>query len=883
MSSIHAKSRWFPTSYLAQTTALGLLYFVLAAFSIFLTHSAPDKAAVVWWPNALLLGVLLRSPRRRWPGFIAASLLANTAANLQAGYQLLLNPGFALCDLFEIGLSLFLILGVGRQLQPQRRQHDLAITMALVLCVSTPIAAFVGALLLHATLGVPVVSAWRSWWIAESIGMTSLLPIVLVTSRVSLSALFAPRRRWEFALILAVSLGTAFVAMQQMPFPLIVMTLPLLVAACRVGVLGTAIAGAANIILIVVLGVTKQVDFHSIVLAMAQHSMLMATSLLLLGPLLVALLIEQRDRTFGKLRLSEANFRDTMTYAPIGMLLVNREGVCFNANPAACTILGYSAEEMNGMNMRLLSPSDELIAISLLAREVLDGTSNHFMLERRYIRKNGSLIWAQTSVAVARDDEGQIKHFISQIENIDERKRNESHRASLQRELEHRARHDGLTGLLNRQSFEQAISDLLQHSDRTERQHSVCYIDLDRFKVINDSAGHAAGDVMLRQISQRLGQRMRSRDTLARFGGDEFGLLLPDCSADAALRIAEGIIETINSSRFNWEGRVFDIGASIGVVPFSGADDAAHLSVSELMSRADVACYTAKNQGRNRVAVYNDSNSGAARDHSEIQMAASIREALDAGRFCLYAQRIIPLQANTARRPIELLVRLRTSDGLLVPPGAFIPAAERFDLMAAIDRWVIGTALLQYGHELAKIQNLGISLNLSGKSFNDPGFADFLRAVIHGSPVSAGSLCFELTETAVINNMAQAAELMQILSDEGCSVALDDFGSGLSSFNYLKAFPAKIVKIDGSFVRSIAENPIDCAIVTSINQIAHHLGAATVAEYVETMEVADMLRDIGVDFAQGYAYHRPQPLEELIVDMLADDTADLQPMPTALA
>jgi diguanylate cyclase (GGDEF)-like protein/PAS domain S-box-containing protein len=692
------------------------------------------------------------------------------------------------------------------------------------------------------------------------VGMISLLPLTMVFSRAHCQRLLTYPRRYEFVGIAAGSLLATYFALRWASYPFILIAVPLLLASLRLGLLGTATINLANLILVLVLMLKGNLILLNDATLMQSH-VLIATALALLGPLMTALLIEQHDRTISRLRQGERTFRDAMNYAPIGMVLVGIDGVCLRANPAVCEILGYTETELVGMSMREVCPDEDVAENTRRTVEMLSGKVTHFSMERRYIHKSGAIIWARMSMAAARDAQGNPLHLITQIENIDDHKQNELQRDELQRELEHRARHDGLTGLLNRQTFEQVIDQLLQSDDVEIRQHSLCYIDLDRFKVLNDSVGHAAGDVLLRQISQRLTQYIRSHDTLARFGGDEFGLLLPDCPTTAARRVGEAIIDAINSVRFNWEGRAFDIGASIGIVPFS-ADCV--LTVGELMSRADVACYTAKNEGRNRVAIYDGGDSIAARDHHQIQIAASIREALEAGRFCLYAQRIEPLDANQSERPIELLVRLRTQQGQLLPPGAFIPAAERYDLMADIDRWVVSTALLEFGPRLAAIDNIHISINLSGTSFNDPDFSEFLRVLIRNTPINPQALCFELTETAVINDMAHAAALLQMLQQEGCKVALDDFGNGLSSFSYLKSFPAQIIKIDGSFVRTICESEIDRAIVESINQIAHRLGAKTVAEYVETLEIAEILREIGVDYAQGYAFSKPEPLEGMI-------------------
>jgi diguanylate cyclase (GGDEF)-like protein/PAS domain S-box-containing protein len=847
-------------SYPLRCTTLGLLYFVLATTCIGITRTTPDHVAAVWWPNALMLAVLLRTSREHWRGFIAAAIAANLSANLAMGYHPLLSPALALSDAAEIALSILLLRGSGRRLKPEYKARDLIIALTAILGVGATASSTLAATAMHIAADTPFGETWLRWWMAEFFGMVSLFPLALSLSTDRVRLLFLSRRAIEFGAFSVLSLAATFFALQLAPFPFVMMMLPLLLIAMRIGSLGTALIGFFNAVLMLTLTLKltplTQIAFPFVI----GNHLLFSTALMLIAPQMVALLIEQRDRMLTRLRQSERTFRDSMQNAPIGMMLVTDQGICFRTNPAACAILGYSEAELRETPLIEICPPEDLPAMRLAAHSIMRGERTNASLERRYICKDGSIVWCQTSVASARDANGKFLYMITQIENIDERKRAESQREQLQRELEYRARHDSLTGLINRQSFEHTLEALL-NSPTDDRQHSLCFIDLDRFKILNDSAGHAAGDLLLRQIAQRLQQHVRSHDILARLGGDEFGLLLPDCAGEDASRICQQLVKSVNTMHFSWEGSAFTVGASIGVVPFRAGE----LSLAELMSRADVACYSAKNEGRNRVVIYADSDSVAARNHQQIQIAASIREALETGRFTLYAQPLRPLNAALGwLRPLELLVRLRTREGQLVSPSVFIPAAERYGLMAAIDRWVIAHALLEYGHEIAQLPDVGISINISGTSFNDPDFTDYLRSVIHNTPINRRRICFEITETAVVNNITQAADLVQLLKSMGCRVALDDFGSGLSSFTYLKNFAVDIVKIDGGFVRELAESRIDRAIVESISQIAHEIGAMTVAESVESADIDLLLRQIGVDFGQGYHYAQPEPLSGLL-------------------
>jgi len=367
--------------------------------------------------------------------------------------------------------------------------------------------------------------------------------------------------------------------------------------------------------------------------------------------------------------------------------------------------------------------------------------------------------------------------------------------------------------------------------------------------------------VLLRELSHVIRHQVRTDDVLARLGGDEFALLLHHCTVEQAEAVCQKVIDAIRGQRFPWEGRVYDLGASIGIT----AIDAEAPPVGELMSRADVACYAAKAAGRNRVSVYRSDESDAQRHHQELQVAAGIHSALEANRFRLFAQEIRPLQPTRADScHIEILVRMVDENDQLVMPGAFIPAAERYDLMGHVDRWVIRHVLRSYGARLLAVPGLKVAINLSANSLGEPFLLPFLHAELQESVLPASRIQLEITETALINNMAAAKRLVAEMRQAGCTVALDDFGTGLSSFAYLKQFPVDYLKIDGSFIRHLATNAVDREIVSSINDIGHRLGVRTVAESVEDEQTLEALRVIGVDFAQGYVIGRPQPLDAFL-------------------
>ncbi|CAG2140148.1 putative diguanylate cyclase DgcE [Cupriavidus yeoncheonensis] len=437
---------------------------------------------------------------------------------------------------------------------------------------------------------------------------------------------------------------------------------------------------------------------------------------------------------------------------------------------------------------------------------------------------------------------------------------------AMQRELAHSAMHDALTGLPNRTWFEKRLREACDAARTQGHRGALCFIDLDRFKIVNDTAGHGAGDILLRELGYLIRNHVRADDLLARLGGDEFGLLLKDCTVDQAEAIGQGVIDAIRSRRFPWDGRVYDVGASIGIA----AIDQDVPPVGELMSRADVACYAAKAAGRSRVSVYRRDESDARRHHRELEVAAGIHSALEGNHFRLFAQEIRALQQrpgdSRGERHIEILVRMVDEDGEMIMPGAFIPAAERYDLMGHVDRWVIRNVLREYGARLCAVPGLSVSVNLSANSLGEPFLLPFLHTELEQSALPANRIRLEITETALINNMAAANRVVTEMRRAGCTVALDDFGSGLSSFAYLKQFPVDYLKIDGSFIRNLADNMVDREIVSSINDIGHRLGVRTVAEWVEDERTLNALRAIGVDYAQGYAIGRPVPLDAYLAD-----------------
>jgi diguanylate cyclase (GGDEF)-like protein len=433
----------------------------------------------------------------------------------------------------------------------------------------------------------------------------------------------------------------------------------------------------------------------------------------------------------------------------------------------------------------------------------------------------------------------------------------QAHRQA-QQTIEHMAFHDALTGLVNRFEFEDQLRQALETTP-LGHCHALLYLDLDQFKVINDTCGHVAGDELLRQVATLLKGPIRGADTLARLGGDEFGVLLRDCTLTHAQLIGERMLELIRDFRFTWQGKNFNIGASIGLIML----DRPGLILADVLRQADMACYAAKDQGRNRIQLYLPDNLELRQRHGEMEWVNQINRALEQNRFELHHQHIVALNKIDTVNCCEFLVRMREAEsGNLILPGVFIPAAERYGLMPALDRWVVQRCFAhlveQASSNMTPREDI-VFINLSGATLNDNGFLAFVKAQLGHYGIAATRICFEITETAAIANLSHALAFIDGIKTLGCYVALDDFGAGLSSFSYLKTLPADFLKIDGAFVRDMLEDPMDAAIVEAINNIGHVAGLKTIAEFVESDAIRSRLVEMGVDYAQGFGIHRPEP------------------------
>ena len=556
--------------------------------------------------------------------------------------------------------------------------------------------------------------------------------------------------------------------------------------------------------------------------------------------------------------LAEEREKALVTLRSIGdaVITTDASGRVEVLNRAAERLTGWRQDDASGHSLgdifRVVDehgePIDDPLSRTLGEGDIVQ-LPNHTLLTGR----SGTEFFIEACAAPIRDHANRVLGVVLVFKDVSEQRR-------LSERLQHQATHDSLTGLVNRKEFEDRLDHAIAAFHSHGTPYALCYLDLDQFKVVNDTAGHSAGDEMLKQITALLHARVRTRDTLARVGGDEFSLLLENCPLGNALEIAENLVASIGDFRFSWGERCFAIGVSIGVVPVT----VAITDRAQLMTQADVACFTAKDLGRNRVHVYQADDRELSSRHHDILRAAELREALEQNRFRLYAQPICSTGDPQGQIiHYEVLVRMLDQGGELLPPGSFIPAAERFDLMGNLDRWIISEALRQYSDLGIETDGPGIAINLSGDSLGSDGLADFVRESLAANAVPAQQVCFEITETTAINRLAMAQRLIASLRKLGCRFALDDFGSGLSSFAYLKHLPVDYLKIDGSFVRDMHHDEVDRAMVKAINEIGHTMGISTVAEWVETDAALAALQHIGVDFVQGYLIGRPRPMLEL--------------------
>lgn len=572
-----------------------------------------------------------------------------------------------------------------------------------------------------------------------------------------------------------------------------------------------------------------------------------------LGATVAYTVIRQTRRIEDQLSSEKEEAQVTLHAVADAVVATDAQGRVRYLNPVAEALTGWRSAEAQGRELAQVYSLINQATREPIEHPAVVGTVDGWVMgmdrQALLVSKSGEEFAVEDSAAPIHDASGATTGTVLVFRDVTATR-------SMARELSWQARHDPLTGLINRREFEARLARVLAAGADDERTHVLMYMDLDQFKIVNDSAGHAAGDELLRQVAALWQPLLRESDSLARLGGDEFGALLEGCPLEHAERIAHKMCDATRALRFTAQGRTFRIGVSIGIVHVHVGTG----TVSETLSAADAACYLAKERGRDRVYVQHEGDRELVTHRDEMQWVTRIVRAIDEGRLQLYYQRVAPVRAVEGVHYYELLLRMVGEDGQLIPPMTFVPAAERYGLMSRIDRWVI-TRAFEWLH--ADAGGATVAINLSNQSLSDDQFLGFVTEQLKSAAVDPRRLCFEITETAAIASFQRATRFMAELSALGCRFALDDFGRGMSSFAYLKTLPVDFIKIDGGFVRQMVHDRVDAAMVEAIHRLGQVLGIETIAESVEDESVLHALRGLGVNHAQGFSIHRPEPLEGL--------------------
>jgi len=540
-----------------------------------------------------------------------------------------------------------------------------------------------------------------------------------------------------------------------------------------------------------------------------------------------------------------------------GVITTDVSGKVDYMNAVAERLTGWSRKEALGIAIEVIFDIVDERTSDLRINPVTECLSKGSIYETGHvvdlISRDGKQYGIRETAAPILKADGTVLGAVLVFKDVTEARK-------LERQTQYQALHDDLTGLPNRRVLEQRLQEAINSARDHGNQHALCYLDLDNFKLVNDTAGHAVGDKLLQHLAQVLHTPLSSNDCLARLGGDEFGVILENREFETAYAIAERLVTSVNQFNFVWEDNAYDVGVSIGIVPITGGD----ASVAQLLTQADVACYAAKNNGRGHVVAYDSDDGEPTRRHGEMLQVASLRAALVEDTFSLHGQRIVNLNnAGTESPWFEMLIRLDEANGSHRLPSQFIQAAERYDLMRRIDRWVVQESFRQYDSVFGKHSGTRIGINISGSSLRDNELLEFILKEAKRTKIPPERVCFELTETAAVKNLSTAAQQMMVLKEQGFEFALDDFGSGVSSYSYLRQLPVDYLKIDGNIAANLSNDQISQAMVESIHKVARAIGIRTVAEWVETPESVKILKNIGVDFAQGFAFGHPQPVSDL--------------------
>ena len=577
--------------------------------------------------------------------------------------------------------------------------------------------------------------------------------------------------------------------------------------------------------------------------------------ILLLTIITSAYVISKISKTEKQLHFEKELAQTTINSIGDGVITVNKDYLIKTINPVAEVLADVKSKDVLNKNILSIYEDESNKQHSKIGDDILNKKGERSIFDFSLTKKDGAKFEVEHTVAPITDQSKKILGAVIILRDVTKVR-------TMEKRLSYQASHDSLTGLINRREFELQLQLAIRKAQTNEVSHSICFLDLDKFKIINDTSGHAAGDEFLKQISKTIQSILRKTDILARLGGDEFAILLDSCSIHKAKTICNQIIKTIKNTRFSWDNNSFETGASIGIFPITKLT----ASSSEVMSSVDAACYEAKNKGRNRIQVFEPDNAEFVKHQLETSWIQKIKDAIADDSFELYFQELRNINPHyPTPKTIEILMRLN-SQGKVIGPDSFMSTAERYNLMPSIDEWVISHAFdFIKDYTIKHKTDIRVAINLSGQSLSEDSVLNLIvNKLRKNKGLKKELICFEITETAAIANMSKAIEFIAAVKQMGCKFSLDDFGSGLSSFSYLKNMPVDNIKIDGIFIRDIHTDAVNKVFVESIHNISKIMGIKTTAEYVENQEILDCITDIGIDYAQGYHISKPAPIKTLL-------------------
>lgn len=824
--------------------ATGMLYFLVAVTCIQISFIS--QIAQIWLSNAVLLIIMFRSEPKLRPWYFMVGLIANLLANLTTGTTLLFALSFTFSAAIELSPALLLPLIM-------RTRPTLPVILP-ALIVSSLLASLISGMFIPFTTTAAYFRYAFNWFSTDLLGLLMLIPIGLSYTEENLHKLLRTRHCFEFLTFAIAGTFIIYFSLQLAPTPFLFMTFVLLCAAFRLNLFESALLCFLNAVTFIILinsTVITQVDQTKAVYSNFGYLLI---SLTLIPCIIIAYLIEARNHQTQQLRESERRFRFALDAGKIGVFELHLKDGYLDWDDRMMELYDMHPDQMTHQRCdweRHVDDRDLARVIANFEKTAKEGIPLDD--EFRIVTRTGNTRHIRVKALPVYDQNNNVTSVLGLNWDVTQEK-------SLQNELAHQASHDELTGLMNRREFEDQLKVYLNDARGSTKDHVIAFLDLDRFKIINDTAGHPAGDTLLKSIAHILENNVRTSDIVARIGGDEFALILPNCSLSNAKTIANQIVKAVKAYRLNWEDKVYEIGISIGLVHFHPKK----ISLERLLGQADTACYDAKHLGSDSISIYVEHKHSAERLHTEIKMIPRIHDALEKNQFVLYTREIHLTQPSHDNKTThEILLRMIGHDGQLIMPSQFIKIAERHHLMPSIDEWVLHELLIKQGNTFQQNPSIAISINLSHQSIHTPSFHEKLKHWLETTPIDTTNIGFELTERALQENMGTTLDFLKLIESAGCFVSLDDFGSGLSSFTYLKNFPMKFVKIDSQFIRMLAESDADRIIVESINTLAHRLEAKTIAEYVDTPAILNIVKAMKIDYMQGNALSHEQPLQTI--------------------